>query len=181
MAAAFSVKYCFSNSIEHWNLRTNLEPLKWVSSLSNVYRYWWGSESEKNLVNIAAWCPATRQQHLNFCHGLATKHGLRIRCAVSSNQCKWWWWQSYLRTAALLASIMMTDAQAGTRGRGDCNSTRVTLRHYPPPRLWSSSLAPHESAANPLEILPGHGVTFPALTSPSSSPALASPDRRKFN
>ena len=179
MAAAFSVKYCFSTSIEHWNLWTNLEPLKWVSSLSNVYRYWWGSgESEKNLVNIAAWCPvssnkATTSQFLSWL-------GLRIWCVVSSNQCKWCWWQSYLRTAALLASIMMTDALAGTRGRDDCNSTRVTLRHYPPPRLWSSSLAPHESA-NPLEILPGHGVTFSALTSLSSSPALASSDRRKFN
>ena len=56
--------FCFD-----WNLRTNLGPLKWVSSLSNVYRYWWGSESWKNAVNIATWWPATRQQHLNFLNG----------------------------------------------------------------------------------------------------------------
>ena len=143
--------FCF-----YWNLRTNLGPLKWVSSLSNVYRYWRGSESWKNAVNIATWCPATRQQHLHLLHGLLQNTAWECDDVVSSNQCKWSWWQSYLRTASLSPRVNYDDwcpvPVAGWLKLNTCNS----------PSLSSSSLTliilPGSSWVNPLEILPR--VTF---------------------
>ena len=115
-----------------------------------------GSESWKNAVNIAFWCPATRQQHLHFLHGLIQNSAWECDDVVSSNQCKWCWWQSYLSTASLSPRVNYDDwcpvPVAGWLKLNTCNSLSLS----------SSSLTliilPSSSWVNPLEILPR--VTF---------------------